>query len=418
MSNTRQVIIGNSAAALAAIRAIREVDSFCPITVISAEDCVAYSPVLLTYYLGGRIPRENLFIVDDGFYKRNGVSAVLGSRVVALDLSEQVVRLENDSRVRYDNLLICTGATPISLIGPGANQDNVLTLRTIEDTERVAQLAQKTREAVIVGAGLIGLQTAEALFLRRIKPTIVEWAAQVFPENIDADCAAIVREGIESCGIPVCLGKRVSEIKSQNGKAAVISDSGEIWTGDMVVVGVGLRPNSQFARDGGVEVNRGILVDEFMRTNIGNVYAAGDVSEGMDMLSGERAVLATWSNACRQGRIAGLNMAGCKQEYEGGIRETITTILGMTVASIGLSHAGNDSGLDEIKFSDPVTKVYRKILLADNRIVGAVLLKRAGDAGIIGNLIRNKTDVSQWKDKMARTPLTMRELLSVTDRRV
>ena len=243
----------------------------------------------------------------------------------------------------------------------------------------------------------------------------MEWASQVFPENIDADCAVIVRRGIESCGIPVYLGERVSEIKDSRDKAVVIADSGEEWVADMVVVGIGLRPNSQFAQNSGLKIHKGILVDEFIRTNVSNVYAAGDVSEGMNLVSGEREVLATWSNACRQGRIAGFKMSGREQRYEGGLRETITTIFGMNIASIGLFHTLKDDGLEELTFADPVKKTYRKILLADNRIAGAVLLGRIEDVGIIGNFIRNGIDISSWRERVARTPLTVREeLLAIT----
>jgi NAD(P)H-nitrite reductase large subunit len=179
----------------------------------------------------------------------------------------------------------------------------------------------------------------------------------------------------------------------------------------MVVVGIGVKPNIELVNQSGIKVNRGILVDDMMRTNFSNIFAAGDVTEGENIVTGKMEVMPNWSNACKQGRIAGLNMVGCQQRFEGGLKETITTIFGLTVVSIGVSKASEGGGLTEPKFFDPEGKRYRKILLSDNRIVGAVLLERAGDAGILKNLIRNKKDISVWRDAMVRTPLDMRKLV-------
>jgi len=405
----RQVVIGNSAAGLSAIKAIREFDCLCPVTLISAENCQAYSPVLLTYYLGGRISRDDLFIVDGDFYKRHDIKTMFGSKAIGLDALKQMVHLEDGKVVEYDNLLIATGASSMSLNDSGTGLANVLSLRTIEDTERILTLAKKAKEAIIVGTGLIGLQVGDALIKKGIKPTFVEWAEHMFPENVDADCASILQREIESQGIPVFLGKRVKEVKQRGEKAVVVSDSGEEWIADIVVVGIGLKANIRFLNGSGVKVSRGILVDEQMRTNIENIFAAGDVSEGENLVTGKKEVLATWGNAVKQGRIAGLNMAGHQQRFEGGLKEGVTSVFGLTIATLGLSRASADNGLEELRFLDPERKVYRKILLADNTVVGAILLGKTGDAGIIENLIRNRIDVSSWKDGMARTPLNMRD---------
>jgi len=409
MGRARQVIIGNSAAGLSAIKAIREVERLCPITLISAENCQAYSPVLLTYYLSDRMVRDDLFIVDDDFYKRNQIKTMFGSKVIGLDALKQMVHLEDGKVVEYDNLLIATGASPMSLDGSGDRRANVLPLRTIEDTERILTLAKKAKEAVIVGTGLIGLQVGDALIKKEIKPTFVEWAEHMFPENVDADCASILQREIEAQGISVFLGKRVKEIKQRGEKAVVISDSGEEWIADIVVVAIGLKANIRLLNSSGVKVKRGILVDERMRTNIENIFAAGDVAEGENLVTGKKEVLATWGNAVKQGRIAGLNMAGHQQRFEGGLKEGVASVFGLTIATLGLSKASEDNGLEELRFLDHEQKVYRKILLDDNKVVGAILLGKTGDAGIIGNLIRNRVDISPWKDEMARTPLNLRK---------
>jgi len=417
MGKTKQVIVGNSAAALSAIRAIRGVDLFCPITLITAERCNAYSPVLLTYYLKGDLPREKLFIVDTGFYRTNNVETNFGIKAVGLDVSRQAVQLEDGREVEYDNLLIATGVSPMNLTSSGEELDNVFSLRTIEDAEKIRKCASNARKVIIVGAGLIGLQTSDALAQRKIELTIIEQAEQVLPMTVGADCAAIIQKEIESHGVSILRGRRVIKTSKRGRKAVVVLDSGEELAADMVIVGAGVRPNIQFLGSSGIEVNRGVLINELMQTNIRNIFAAGDVSEGKNLVTGEREVLPNWSNACKQGRIAGLNMAGYKQAYEGGLKETVTTIFGLTVASIGLSGAPNEDGVTELLFSDPNRKTYRKILLADNRIVGATLLGRAKDAGMLNNLIRNRKSILPWKEGLAKSPLDLRkQLLAVGSR--
>jgi NADPH-dependent 2,4-dienoyl-CoA reductase/sulfur reductase-like enzyme len=245
--------------------------------------------------------------------------------------------------------------------------------------------------------------------------TIIEWADQVFPETADPDCAAIVQKEIESYGTSIHLGERVKEIKQRGNKTVVISGLGEELSADMVITGIGVTPNVQLISDSGIEVNRGIVVDGMMRTNISNVFAAGDVSEGENLATGKNEILPNWSNACKQGRIAGLNMAGYEQRYEGGLRETITSIFGLVLVAIGLVHAPKNNVVEEISFVELQRKTYRKVLVAGDRMVGAVLLGKIEDAGIIKNFIRNKKKVSCWKEGIARSPLDMRKvLLSIT----
>lgn len=411
MRKARQVIIGNSAAGLSAIKAIREIDDVCPITLISSENCNAYSPVSLTHYLKGEMPRESLFIVHSDFYKMNNVEMEFGSRAIWADHLQQTVHLENGRKVKYDNLLIATGASPIKLPVSEDGFDNVFSLRTIEDAEKISKCIRTAKEVIVIGAGLIGSQVSDGLFKEGIRLTIVEWAEQVLPDIADINSAAILQKEIESHGISILLGRRVKGIRRKGKKTVVTTDSGEELIADMVVVGIGVRPNIQLINTREIKVNRGILVDETMRTNVDNIFAAGDVSEGENLVTGRNEVLLNWSNACKQGRMAGSNMAGCEQKYDGGLAENITTIFGLTLATVGLPRVAKGNGVEELLFYNPKEKSYRKILLAGDRVVGAVLIGRTSDVGILKNFIRIKKDISPWKGTIARIPLDIRELL-------
>ena len=411
MGIARQVIIGNSAAGLSAIKAIREVDGSCPITLISAEKCNGYSPVLIPYYLKRRIVRGDLFIVDSDFYRRNGILTKFGSKASTVDPLKQMVYLENSGKVVYDKLLIATGASPVSLDVSGEELGNVLSLRTIADADRVVECARTAKKVMIIGGGLVGLQMADALFRQRIKATILVSSRQLLSQNFDAESAAIVQRELESRGIGILLGRNIREIRRKGKKAIVVSDSGEEWPVDMVVVGKGVRPNVHLVSNSGIKVDRGIWVDELMQTNMDNIFAAGDVIEGKNLVTGEREVLPNWSNACRQGWIAGSNMAGLHQTYEGGLRQNISVIFGLTIVAIGLTRAPEDNGVEELRFSDPRRKIYRNILSADNRIVGAILVGRTDDAGMLRNLIVNRKSILPWKGEISRMSLDMRKVL-------
>jgi NAD(P)H-nitrite reductase large subunit len=402
----RQLIIGNSAAAISAIRGIREKDESCSITLVSAEKCNAYSPVLTPYYISRKIPKKNLFFVNHKFYRDHRVKKVLGKKAVAIDPFRKEVYLEDHSRMEYDHLLIATGASPI-LPGPiktGMHQ-HVAILRTINDADKIVALSKKAQEILIVGAGLIGLQVANAIFRPGVKLTIVESAKHILPEKIDADCAALLRRRLENQGISFLFKKAIKGFKKTGKNICAVTQEGELLWANLIVVGIGVKPNTELAiNGGGIDVKKGIIVNDFMKTNSENIFAAGDVTEGVHLISGQKQVIATWTNACAQGRVAGLNMAGYPTRYEGGINENIINVFGITVASLGLTNIKKSYG-EELKYYDPSREIYRKILLEGNRIVGAILLGKSEDSGLILNFIQNRVDISKWKERIARVPL-------------
>ena len=405
MSETKQVIIGNSAAGLSAVKAIRKRGCSSPVTLISAENCSAYSPVLTTYYIAHKIDRDSLFIADDRFYRDYDVRRKLGRRAVGIDPAKQVVYLEDDTTVEYDNLLIATGASAKSPDNMEADaSEYVSTLRTIEDAEKIIRLSKDAKEVVVVGAGLVSLQAANAIFKEGRKVTFVVGSKQILSQNIDAECAAIIQRRLESRGVFFLFGRDVRAIKREGNKAYVVTSLGEELLADLVVVGKGVKPNTELVVNSKVEVNEGILVDESMRTNIRNIFAAGDVAEGKDSISGKTESIANWPNACAQGEIAGLNMAGYPARCKVQFKESVTTVFGLAVASIGLPKTKNGN-FEELKYIEPKREIYRKFLLDSNRIIGAVLLGKIQDAGVIRNCIENRIDISPWKDRIARVPL-------------
>ncbi|UCF95060.1 MAG: NAD(P)/FAD-dependent oxidoreductase [Desulfobacterales bacterium] len=407
----KHTIIGNSAAGLSAIKAIRKSGDSRPIVLISAEKCPAYSPVLTTYYIGNQVQRSKLFLVDERFYSKHGVATIFGRSVEAVDPGHRQIHLDDGSRLDYDNLLIASGASARTLdnVTPAASK-YVSTLRTIADADKIKAVSESAEKVVVTGAGLVSLQTIKAILTSKIGITLISGSEQVLSQQMDRESALIIQAKLAAQGIDILFGRDVSQVYEKGGRAQVVTSYGETLPADLVVVGKGVQPNVQMVRHTSIKANLGILVDERMRTSVEDVYAAGDAAEGNNEITGETEVIATWFNACAQGEIAGLNMAGRPARRLGQFRENVTTLMDVVVASMGASKP--DYGqYQELRHVDLKQGASRKLYLAGSRIVGALLVGNAHDAGVIRHCIANKIDISPWKDRIAAAPLDFGKIL-------
>jgi len=408
MVERKIVIIGNGAAALSAVRAMRGISLTHRITLISREGCCAYSPVLTTYYLSDRMQEKNLFIADEAFYRNADVECVLGKEVWEVDASKRVVVLDDGKRIEYDYLLIATGASPKTLEGIDSDiARDLCYLRTIEDARRIKGFSKRAKEIVIVGAGLVSMQIANALYKRGVHLTFVVGSKQVLTQNIDEDCAAIVQGQIKSSSDSSFLfGRNLSKLDKKNGKYEVLLDTGEELIADMVIVGKGVKPNTQLVKNNGIRTNKGILVDERMRTSVEGIYAAGDVTEGENRVTGKVEPVPNWINACEQGRIAGLNMVGVDETFRGSVTENVTHLFGLTIVSIGMTKiSSEDKYLEELRVMDLEKKIYKKMVVSGNRLMGAILLGDIQDVGVIRNIIISSVNISPFKSYLPKIPL-------------
>jgi len=392
----RHLIIGNSAAALNAVRAIREVDSAGRITLVSAENHYTYSPVLLTYYVSQKIKRSALFLTDQRCYQQYGVELILGNPATSVDLQNQQVHLASNDILEYDNLLIATGSSPKRLGIKGEDLAGVFTLKTIDDADQLVKFAGGMKDIVIIGGGLIGLQAANALYTAGRNIKIIIGSKQPLSQNVDPSCAENVCQGIRECGMSVIFQTHAVSIGKAKEKLSVVLSSDKNLEADAVIIGKGVRPNIQLVQESEIAINQGIMVDETMRTNVPNVFAAGDVAEGLNLITGQRQVIATWPNACSQGQTAGLNMAG-GQDKNQGLNSHICGFLGNTVASVGITKPENDD-YEERVTQDPAKGLYRKLVWnKKDELVGAVLMGKTADIGVISNLIRNRVKIPKEK---------------------
>jgi len=409
----RYIIIGGSAAAISAVEAIRSLDRESPIDLFSAEDTPLFSRVLLPYYIAEELSKPLLNFRTADFFDENRVTAHLGVKVTGIDPKAKTIIAGDDRPYPFNRLLIATGGNAIVPSIPGVEMEGVSTLKTMADAERIYRM-QGTR-AVVIGAGSIGVEACISLSRRGIKTSLLEQLGQVMPTVFDTESAAIVQQRIEDLGIEVFTGEKALRFTGDKSVRGVVTDNREIPC-DMVVLSVGIRPAAELAVQAGLTIGdmKGIRVDEHMMTSAADIYAAGDVAETHDIARNAYFLNAIWPCAFEQGHTAGLNMAGRKTPYPGSYRRnSIGNFIGIPAISMGVTHAEScaiQSDQDEFREVRVRTKdAYKKLILRNGKIIGAILVGQTQKAGLMSILLRKQVDIAD------SIPLLMSERLSFMD---
>lgn len=374
------MIIGNSTAAVGCIEGIRSADKDGPITVVSDEPYPAYSRPLISYLLQGSTTEEKMRTRPAGFYEKNGVTLLSGKKAVKVDSARKTVGLESGESIPFDRLLIAAGSRPF--VPPMAGLERVekkFTFMKLDDAKALGAALTPESRVLIVGAGLIGLKCAEGIRSRVGSITVVDLADRILPSILDETGSKIMREHIEENGIDFLLGDSVAEFEKNRAHLK----SGRTVDFNLLVVAVGVRPNTDLAAQAGCEIGRGIVIDERSATSTEGIYAAGDCCECRDITTGQRRVLAILPNAYLQGETAGVNMAGGEKSFSNAIPMNAIGFFGLHVLTAG-SYDG-----EEIVETKP--GVYRKLVVRDNLLKGFILIGEIARAGIYTSLIREQT---------------------------
>ena len=397
----RAVIIGNSVAAIAGAEAFRAADDAADLVIISREPYDAYSRPLITYYLAGKVDEKKMYYRGRDFYASRRIETILGRTVTRVRTAGGGLVLDNAEELKYDKLLIATGGVPfVPKIDNLAGRD-YCTFTTWDDAKKVKALIPSVRHAVVLGGGLIGIKVAEALNHLHVKTTVVELADRILSPALDTRASAMVLSAMENAGIDVLTQQTVVSVEGNNGKVQKVNlSSGASLACDLLVVAIGVIPNVALAADSGIATNRGILVDDHMRTSVDDVYAAGDVAEGVDTLLGSTRVIPIWPSAYHQGYTAGSNMAGADAAFPGCFAMNSVEVNGTSVISVGLSTI--EQGDYEILVSaEPGKNEYRKIVIKDDVIVGAIFVNAIDRAGIVTGLIKDRINVRNFKQALS-----------------
>lgn len=394
MVKAKYLIIGNSAGGIGAAEAIREVDASGTITIISDEPYPAYSRPLIHEYLVEKCPLERMLYRPADFYETNAIDVRLGKEVAALDTSAKTARLDDGTVIEYQRLLLATGGSPIIPPVKGGDSRKVFTFTTLDDAKAIdGALDRGATRAVVIGGGLIGISVTEALTKRGVAVTIVEMLDRVLNTILDEEASALEAAALEAAGVEIITGHTVARI---NTSSVVLDDKSTIDC-DLVVVAIGVRPRVDLARDAGITINRGIVVDRQMETSAAGVYACGDVAEAFDFVHGENRLTPVWPNAYLGGRVAGFNMAGVTTEYPGGTALNSMKYFGVAIASAGLAVPPDDSYR---VVSEAENGCLRKVILKEGRIAGMVFAGDIDRSGIVYHLMRDGVDVTDFAESL------------------
>ena len=382
------LIIGNGVSGTTAAGNIRKLDKEGNIKMVTDEDLPFYYRLRLNEYISGDVAEQDLVAKGEQWYRDQNIHLKLRTRIVGAEPHEKVVITENNQRLPYDCLLVATGSH--SFIPPikGSEKRGVFALRAIKDARDIFAYAKNIEQVVLIGGGLLGLEAGNALLKLGKKVMVVEFFPRLLPRQLDVDGAKRLQNIMEEMGFSFRLGAKTQEITGDDQVDGVLLEGGETLSAEMVVISAGVRPNMELAEPFGLDYDKGIKVDEHLRTNKAGIYAAGDVAEFKGMPYG------IWPAAMEQGKIAGNNMAGGGLTYEG------TTMANtLKVVNIDLASAGNIDAENKLESRVAMDKkIYKKIVVENNKIIGCIMLGDTKGFNKLTKAISENLDISQIKD--------------------
>jgi len=413
MQHKNYLIVGGSAAGMAAATAIRQRDAEGAVCILSEEPDSPYFRPMIPFLISGKKRAEHIFLEGQGPYQQPGIEIRLNTRATRLDSQERLLSTASGEQFGYDKLLIATGSRPnIPKDLEGISTDGVFALRTLADAQRAARRTFATRSAVLLGGGLLNLKAAFALLERAIKVTLVVYSPEILSQLMEPEDAFLLRKALDQAGLEIITGRAARCITAdRSGVTGVILDNGQDLVCQMVCIGKGVRPNCEWLAGSGIRIEGGIVVDQQTRTSAEDIYAAGDVALTYDPITGGPIVTGLWTNAVDMGRCAGINMTGKQTAYGGtfGILNA-TQVANMPFVSMGLIHA---RGTDHEIFTENRSDSYCKLVFsADGSVlVGALFVGDIAKAGLYRSIIKERLTLDGIKRKVLDRSLHYGDLL-------
>lgn len=408
----KYLIIGNSASGIGAAEAIREVDEKSEIVMITDEMKTIYSRPLLSYLFDGTILKKDLYYRPDEFYEKKKVDIIYNKKVNKIFPEDSFVLVESGEKIFYNKLLIAAGAIPKIPNIPGIDKEGVFSFRNLNDLERILSKIKTAEKAFVLGGGNIGLQAACGLKSYGIDTTVVVSSSYLLSQLADETAGEIYKDLFEKNGISIKTNSNVTEISGDKRVEKVKFKDGTTEDCQILIIGKGVNPNIEFLKSTNIKCRQGIEVDEYMRTNINDIYAAGDITETVDIVTGKKTINAVWPCAYEQGRIAGFNMTGLMKKYQGSIRMNAAEFFGLPFISIGIVKI-KEEDYEIISNLDKEKNIYKKLVTKNNIIIGLLFVKDIDKAGLYHNLIKKKIDISPVKSILLKDNFNAGVLISL-----
>ncbi|MBI4610730.1 MAG: NAD(P)/FAD-dependent oxidoreductase [Candidatus Rokubacteria bacterium] len=407
---TRHLIIGGGTAGINAIRTIREEDGDASeISLVSAER--PYSRMVLPYYLGRSIAESHVFTATPARLAQWGVKPHLGRRAAALDPKAGKLTLDDGTVLEYDDCLIATGSSAVRAPIPGADGPGVHSFWTLDEARGVIREIRAGSHVVMVGAGFIAFTILNSILALGARLTVVEIAPQILPRMIDRQSAEIVEAWLRKHGVEILTSATLTKIEDSGGRGHLYFKDGKELVADVVIMATGIKTNLEWLAGSGVRINRGVVVDDHLRSNFANVYAAGDIAEGRNLVTGALEVHAIEPTAMEHGRAVGANMAGRDLAYRGSLLMNIVGVCQLEMASFG---AWEDPAVEAFVGVRPDRAAYRKLLFTGDRISGAIVVGRSedvwptNDVGMLKGLVQSGVRLGAWKEHLRRNPFDLK----------
>ncbi len=387
----RYLILGNSVAGIAAAGEIRKQDPEGRITMVSNEKTFGYSRAMLPLYIAGKRSRRDLIFAPKAFYASQDVRLLRGDPAAAVDPDRQQVRLRSGKGLPYDRLLVATGSAARTLDVPGNGLPGIYPLRNLADAVAIKRDLRSSRgPVVIVGGGLVGVKSLEALSTKKREIHLVISSDRILSQMLDRTASDFFLAAFEKRGVRVHFHADVTAFEGSQRLTGVRLSNGIRLPCDLAIIGKGVNPNVGCLEGTGIALNQGVKVDEHMATSLPSIYAAGDVAEPLDVLQKTHLPSAIWPSATEGGRIAGLNMAGVPATFGGALRMNSVEVLGVRAIS-----AGAWEGEESLTFVRSEPPLYRKLIYSGGRLNGFLLLGDIRCAGVLTSLVKNRTEVSR-----------------------
>ena len=391
-SSMNVVIVGNGVAGVTAARIIKEKKPETHVSIYTNENSHYYPRPRLYEVLSGEAKPEKIVMFSEEWYRKNKINVHLNKKVLKIDIKQKKLQLEDQTKIEYDKLLLANGAHCFVPPIKGAEKKGTFTLRTIRDAIEIKEYTTKTKKAIIIGGGLLGLEFASALQKLGQHVTLIELFPRLLPRQLDNDGATILKTHITSRGINIVLGTKTAEILGEKTVSGIMFDYGKTIQGDLVLISAGVRSNIELALNSGIKTNRGIIVDEHLKTSAKDVYAVGDVAEF------DGTVYGIIPAAMEQARVAAANILGEEHNtYNGTVPSNTLKVVNVDLTSIGVINTENPNH-EELKETDQKKGVYKKLVLDKGKIVGAIFLGTKKGVTSIKRLIAQETDVTKHKN--------------------
>ena len=400
----RIVIIGCGVAGVTAAKVIKQNAPETEVTVYTDENYLYYPRPRLYEILSEEKEPQEIYSYAKEWYDQLGIKVQLRKKVLSLNAASRELTLEGGLKTSYDRLLLANGARAFVPPVKGVEKRGSFTLRTVEDAVAIRQYAKKGKKAIVIGGGLLGLEFAACLRKFGQQVEVVEIRPRLLPMQLDQDGSTILEDALRVLGVDTVLGVKTNEVLGKDAVAGVSLDNGKEISGELVLISAGIKPNIKLAEDAGIKANRGVVVDEYMRTSTSDVYAAGDVLEFHGQVYG------IIPPAIEQANIASANMLGGeKSVYEGTMPSNTLKIASISLTSMGLVNP-EGSHYEEIKRIDRQKGVYKKIVLDQGKIVGVILLGDRRNASALMRLMQRETEVTKYKNHLLEDDFDYRQV--------